>query len=522
MTSSLFSQYQKLGVLESVCISFFDLTGSTHLKRQLGQTRGVDLAVTHNKMAAGICSLYGGSVVKHIGDSIMVVFSIPLEGMLAALEFVGKIHSEKAPFKSKIALIHGIVTRINTGGADYLGQAVDRCARLNGEALPNQILTDQTTIEMVEPFIKDFDQMITRFLGIRHLKGIGKVPVYEVALAYPGFVNEKESVSHVHIDQPEPVKIRDPAIKAPGAGMDLPPLALSQPEIPEIVDEPLGKVIKKASLGEKELEAIAVGFRNIKHILEKSYDLNIHQVSFSGSFARGTMINPPQAIDILAVMTPPAERQAGVSDMLKQLKITLSRGSPGTEVVSALDRVNLALRETWFSVIPVLAVIENGHGRLVTPSKEGGFWITRNPAEPGQWMEQAVRRNGPVFLPFLRLLKAWQRTNCSYISSYHLELLTDLVAAETKLEISFESFFRWFRHVYTLMDQNKQPFIKEPGSPGNYADDYIYSNALTFSRFSRILTDSYNLARQGIIYHRSGDHKMAMSRWKVLFGPYIE
>jgi len=522
LTSSLHKQYQKLGVLEPLCIAFFDLTDSTHLKKQLGESRGVEMAMMHNREAAGISGLYGGKVIKHIGDAIMVVFNTPLEGMLAALDFIGKIYREKLPYRTKIGLIHGIVTRIDIIGADFLGHPVDRCAKLIGHALPNQVLTDQTTMQIIGPFLKEFEQVVTRFLGIRQLKGIGKIPVYEMALTEVGFINEAGNVPDVQGDPLNPAEKEKLAKPSPGEKTELPHLSVPTPPESQAADPPLERILNLCTPIGRDLESVSVGYQNIKHILDQAYDLNIRQVFISGSFARGTMIRPLQIIDVMVVMTLPLEKQGSVKQILKQLESILTKGSPGSDIKIADNQVIITHKDVQFGVIPVLVVLEKGQGQLMTPCKEGGFWINRNPAMPDQWMEQAVARNGASFLPFLRLMKTWQRTNCNYINSFHFELLTDMIASKTKLDLSFESIYQWFWYTYNFLGQNKKPFIKEPLSTDIYSDEYIYSNKITFGRFSRILTESYNLARQGIIYQRAGDHKMAMTRWKVLFGTYMD
>lgn len=522
MASSLYDQYQKLGELKSLTIAFFDLVDSTYLKKQLGQSRGVDLAVTHNQTAAGICQLFGGRVVKHIGDSIMVVFDTPLECMLAALEFIGKIHSEKLPFQTKAGLTHGTVTRVEIQGADYLGQAVDRSARLTAQALPNQIITDETTMDIIKPFLRDFQKIISRFLGVQELKGLGKIPMYEVALSDTGFV-DAAPVLDVSLGLDDPVKGKVSKSIPPDARQQLPRLSVLETSVSRIIDSPLGSILESCALTRDEIDMVALGYQNLSHILEKAHNLYIRQISLSGTFSRGTMISPLETVDVIAVMTPPArEEKLGVAETLKMLEGYLSGGYPGSAEVYSEHRVNVNLNGVGFAVIPVLAVIDKGRGQLMVPSRIGGFWLTRNPAVPEQWMEKAIERNGQDFLPFLRLIKAWQRTNNAHINSFHLELLTDLIFSKTSMDLSFDSVYQWFSYAYQYLCENKKPFIKEPGQGNIYVDDYIYSNPSTFNRFSRVLTDSYSLAKQGVAYKQAGEVKTAMARWKALFGEYLK
>lgn len=521
MTPSLPDLYKGLGDLELICIAFFDLVDSTLLKKQLGQSRGVDLAVTHNRVAAAVCQQFRGRVIKHIGDSIMAVFPTPLEGALAALEFIGTIHRDKLPFRTKAGLTHGTVTRVAISGDDYLGQAVDRSARLTGLALPNQALTDEVTMDIIRPFLGDFEEIISRFLGMQELKGIGKVPIYEIALASPGFVSEDKAVPEVNLESARPVTGKTAPPPPAGSRMQLPPLA--DPKPPGCtVDKPLDEVLEACTPSRTDLDSVAIGFQNLNHVLEKAYELNIRQVSFSGSFSRGTMIRPVGPVDVVTVMAPAPSQQPGVEESLVRLERCLSQGFPKSDSSRSYHHVEITLEGIKFTVIPLLAVVEKGQGRLMIPSFSGGFWVNRNPAAPERWMEKAVERNGTAFLPFLRLVRAWQKTNCNYMNSFHLEMLTDLIASKFRLDLSLESVYQWFWHTYQFFSQNKKPYFKDPDQKNTYVDDYMYRNSLTFNRFSRILTESCNLAKQGIAYHRAGEPNVAAARWKALFRSYLE
>jgi len=521
VTTSLYDQYQKLGVLESVCIAFFDLVDSTRLKNKMGQLQGVDLALKHNQIAADICQRFNGRIIKHIGDSIMVVFKVPLEGILAAIEFVQIIHMNQHPFRTKVGLVHGIVKTVDINGLDYLGNSVDLSSRLTSQALPNQILTDEATMDMIKPFLIDFDQLISRFLGVRELKGIGSVPVYEVSLADTGFVNEETTVPEVQFNASNAItgivskKTRKVASRA---RIELPPLAVQPPVPCEVKDEILGKMLEQWTLSKEEFDNVALGYQNICHTLEKAYDLNIARVSFSGTFARGTMIKPMEPVDLITVMTPPADQYGEVEETVQRLGYFLSQGYSDSVAVNEKKCVSISLEGINFIITPVMAVINNGQAQFMIP--KGGFWVAANPAIPGQWMEQAVKRNSPAFLPFIRLLIMWKRINCTILTPFHLELLTDFIASQIKLELSFESIYQWFRYAYNYYSKIKKPYIQDPSNSNTYIDEYIFASSPVFNIFSTNLTSAYNTAIQGITYYRSGKKGKSMAKWQELFGEY--
>ncbi|MDF9407223.1 MAG: Adenylate and Guanylate cyclase catalytic domain protein [Pelotomaculum sp. PtaB.Bin013] len=521
MTESLYDQYQGLGVLETVCVAFFDLVDSTHLKKQMGQLKGVDLALKHNQVAAEVCQRFNGRIIKHIGDSIMVVFKIPLEGILASIEFIQAIHMNQYPFRTKVGLVHGIAKKVDINGLDYLGNTVDRSARLTSQSLPNQILTDETTMDMIKPFLMDFNQLISRFVGMRELKGIGGIPVYELSLESIGFVEEEAIVPEVQFSASNGVTgvISKKAQKAASrVRIELPPLAGQTPVTCEVKDKILGKMLEQWTLKKEDLENIAIGYQNISHTFEKAYDLNIARLAFSGTFARGSMIKPLEPVDLITVMTPPSDQYRDVEETARGLAHVLSQGYPNSITINNNNCIIISLQGIDFLITPVLAVINGGQGQFMVP--KGDFWVAANPAIPEQWMEQAVKRNGPTFLPFIRLLKMWQRINCTVLKSFHLELLTDFIASQIKLEISFESIYQWFRYAYNYYGKIKKPYILDPSKSNTYIDEYIFASSPVFKIFSTNITNAFNTAIQGVTYYRSGKKEKSMAKWKELFGEY--
>ncbi|GBF32916.1 hypothetical protein DCCM_2013 [Desulfocucumis palustris] len=520
MSSNIYSQYKKMGDLEAVCIAFFDLVDSTALKRQLGQSEGITIAVNHNKLAGDICERYKGRIVKYIGDAVMAVFHTPLEAMLASLEFIKTIQDQELAFRTKVGFNHGMATRFENNGVDYYGQAVDRTARLNSQARPNQVLTDETTLDMLKPFLGDFKEIIFRFLGVRNLKGIGNVPIYELALINIGFAEDVETVSEIHLDSSDPVQAKQKLEIQPVEKINLPPLALPLPYRHLVKDEALAGMLGNCTLVEADINSIAVAFQNLHHIFENAHDLNIRQISISGSMARGTMIKPFKEIDVIAVKAVAASPLPAIGDILQQMERFLAQWNPGSKIEIVRNRVIVALQGVRFSIMPVLAVLDGNRGHLLVPI--GNLWISRNPAAPEKWMEQAVERNGPEFLPFLRIIKVWQRTHANIVNSLHLEMFTNLIFGQASFDLSFESVHRWFRYAYTYFSQNDKPFIKDPTQPKSHIDEYLYANSSLFNIFGRALTNSYDLARQGIAHHNAGQKNIAMTKWKALFGNHID
>jgi len=169
-------------------IGMFDLSESTALKLRIGHTLGTRAALLHNLVCRKIAEKYGGTVVKELGDGILIKFDDPLTACLAAIGI--KTVTEKIEnCLTKAGLTHGAIEEITIGGiVDMLGTTVDRCARLQALAMPGQILVDTALHDTVASFLKDYPNICFSQPKTLRLKGIGETNIYELSTREGGFV----------------------------------------------------------------------------------------------------------------------------------------------------------------------------------------------------------------------------------------------------------------------------------------------------------------------------------------------
>ena len=119
---------------------FADLVGFTALTEREGDQAAASAA--DRLRWATRCALRGdASVVKALGDGVMVVAGSPAAGVATAFALRRLVDEEPGMPPVSIGLHHG--PSVGTGD-DYFGQAVNLAARLVDEAGPGQILcTDQ-------------------------------------------------------------------------------------------------------------------------------------------------------------------------------------------------------------------------------------------------------------------------------------------------------------------------------------------------------------------------------------------
>lgn len=144
-----------------VSILFADVCGSTRLYETLGDQRAQQVIGDCILFMLDIVERHDGSLIKTIGDEIMVRFDDPNDGIRAACEIQEENESGRMFAGQRISLragIHHGPGILDDG--DVFGDAVNIAARMAGIAKATQIITTGDTIERLDP---DLQEMAREF-----------------------------------------------------------------------------------------------------------------------------------------------------------------------------------------------------------------------------------------------------------------------------------------------------------------------------------------------------------------------
>ncbi len=143
-----------------VTILFADLVGSTEFKRYHGPRDGLAKVLRHNDVVTDCCTRLGGSVVKYLGDGLMVMFEgeqSARRALQAGLDTIQGMQAANAHLKwefpfsmaTRIGIHSGPVWMFRYGESpeDPQGTTVDIAARLTSLAGSNQVLCAKETYE---------------------------------------------------------------------------------------------------------------------------------------------------------------------------------------------------------------------------------------------------------------------------------------------------------------------------------------------------------------------------------------
>jgi class 3 adenylate cyclase len=183
-------RYRQLRQTSVLVILFTDLKGFTELTERRGERYALDLLKRHDEiLVRAIEEDSGGLVVKHIGDSIMAVFSEPSTAVERALRIQERIraHNEGNPdddgLAVRIGLHMGQVAVENQTQIDLFGRHVNRASRVEGLADAGQIYLTYPVFDSARGWLASGTRgsLAWKSHGNWLLKGIKEpVAIYEV------------------------------------------------------------------------------------------------------------------------------------------------------------------------------------------------------------------------------------------------------------------------------------------------------------------------------------------------------
>jgi hypothetical protein len=124
-----------------------------------------------------------------------------------------------------------------------------------------------------------------------------------------------------------------------------------------------------------------------------------------------------------------------------------------------------------------------------------------------------------MFIPMIKFLKQWNRSNKVGLKSFHLELLTEKVFGSVTMIDSYpKGIFDWMYFVRHWLWGNNFPFMQEPGQSYEFVDDYVYEKASRLRVIRNKLDAALKKAERAYDFYLKGRHISARKVWRSMFG----
>ncbi len=277
----------------------------------------------------------------------------------------------------------------------------------------------------------------------------------------------------------------------------------------------------KSNLEITDLQTATVSTRQQNVRSAAANGLDILDSFLSGSYSRQTLIAPlNQAdIDIVIVLDPKyfnyySGQNGGQAGLLDLLKRTLKKTYPSTPDISRNGQA-VTIQFTDFIVDVVPAFHRNGGGFLI-PNSVTQSWLSTDPKKHEQiWSAANELHNGDL-VPLIKMLKAWNRSNSTFLQSFHLE--TIVINVLNKVTIS--DYASGARYVF---DKGRNYVTMKNPDPAGYGDDvgrYLNTEEKIRSAVGKFEA-AFNSSLRAEELARRGYIADAIGIWRTVFGDYF-
>lgn len=277
----------------------------------------------------------------------------------------------------------------------------------------------------------------------------------------------------------------------------------------------------KANLEITSLQGTTVSNRqqNVREAVRK--DLDVLDSFLTGSYSRHTLISPLKQSDIDVVVILNSKyfhhyngQNGGQAGLLDQLKRVLKKTYPTTPDISRNGQA-VTIQFTDFAVDVVPAFNRQGGGYLI-PNSITQSWLSTDPKQHVQIWSEANQNHDGNLVPLMKMLKAWNRSNSSFLRSFHLETMI----LQILHNVTISDFPSGVRYVF---DKSREYVTKRNPDPAGYGDDvgsYLNTEDKIKNAVSRFET-AYTRSIKAEEYARIGHIPNAVNMWRMVFGDYF-
>jgi hypothetical protein len=259
--------------------------------------------------------------------------------------------------------------------------------------------------------------------------------------------------------------------------------------------------------------------KNVREVMNAGF--NILDSFVTGSYRRGTMIAPLKEadVDIFVVLDSKYYHhyngqngsQAGLLDYVKRTLLKTYTRTP--DISRNGQAVTIRFEDFVVDVVP--SFNRQGGGYLI-PNSINQDWISTDPTKHVDLIINESLRHGGTLIPLIKMIKAWNKKNNKYFSSFHLEVLA--LQIFTNVTISdFPSGMRFY------FDKGKTLITQQNLDPAGYGGDigkYINTQEKVKEAVSKFQL-AYDRSIKAEDFARRGYIKEAIDMWILIFGDYF-
>lgn len=276
----------------------------------------------------------------------------------------------------------------------------------------------------------------------------------------------------------------------------------------------------KENLEITELQVGTVSTRqtNVREVVEAGLD--VLDSFLAGSYSRSTMIAPLKKADVDIFMVLDSKywhnyngQNGGQAGLLDLVKRTLKKTYTTPDISRNGQAVTIRFSDFIVDVVP--AFNREGGGFLI-PNSVSQTWISTDPKKHISLMTESNKAHDNDFVPLIKMVKAWNRSNGNFFNSFHLEVMALEILNNVRIS-DFPSGLRYF------FDKGREVVKKQNADPAGYGGDvgaYINTQQKVTEAVGKFEL-AYSRALKAEDAARRNSIVEAIGYWKMIGGDYF-
>lgn len=285
--------------------------------------------------------------------------------------------------------------------------------------------------------------------------------------------------------------------------------------MPSTVAQGFDELCSRLEITDLQASTVSTRQQNVRDAVKK--ELIVLDDFLTGSYMRNTMIAPlsDADIDIFFVLSSEYYKADGQQYILDKVRDVLKKTYTTPQVSRNGQAVTIFFQDFEVDVVP--AFYRQGGGYFIADSVLKR-WIPTDPKIHINLWSQANKAHDYTLIPFLKMLKGWNKKNGSALCSFHLECLS--------LKVLEGYAITYYPSGLSYFFSNAQAWIKrplpDPAGVGYNLDigKYLDTNDKINDVVNRLET-AYTRAKKAEESAARGKIDDAYYYWRLIFDDYF-
>jgi molybdopterin converting factor small subunit len=279
----------------------------------------------------------------------------------------------------------------------------------------------------------------------------------------------------------------------------------------------------KIELIKEERQRISKKHLTLRERLKE--ELTVEEDFLTGSYNRNTIIRPKKEsekfdVDFFLAFNKEEYGEKELPELLDEVKAVLEEikeeDNEIEEIIPQKRSIGVIYKDNFqIDVVPAIQIEKDKKYKIF--DKRSQKAVLSNPKLHGENLTTANEstESGGIkrLVPIVKLLKSWKREKCSYIKSFHLELLIVEILGKSEINSFSQGIHDFFLNAEEYLCQ---ACMKDPANKENLIDAYLDEDKER-DNILNLVKEEKEKAKKALELENDDEKEKAVEEWEKIF-----